>query len=469
MSAPLIDVRAVDIVTVEGRPLLRDLTLSLGRERVAVVGRNGVGKTSLLRVLAGHDAPSRGTIRRRGTVVLVPQILDGPSPPGSHGERRRAALSAAWGRDPDLLLLDEPTEDLDGCGRRWLLHRLRRADRGIVVVSHDPQLLAQFEDFFVMAESGGRHFSGRFDQLQGKLTAEADQRQRAYVRTLRDLAHREDHHHRVQQRRRRKAAVGRLHELDRCQSRLRLNERRGSAQVSQARVRSMQNRRIEARRGWARAARRALAVRLPLDVAVPRPPPPDGDPVISLADVSLQRGDRPLFDGVTLDLSRERIAVVGPNGSGKTSLLRVMLGDLAPSGGFVRIRPEHIGAIAQGAEDWVSDEGLLQHLARTSDTADLDTLAQRLVAHRFPLALADRPLRSLSPGERTRAALIGLFQRPALAMLVLDEPTYSLDLVGVAALTEALRAWRGGLVVASHDRTFLEGIGVDRTLVLTGA
>jgi ATPase subunit of ABC transporter with duplicated ATPase domains len=95
--------------------------------------------------------------------------------------------------------------------------------------------------------------------------------------------------------------------------------------------------------------------------------------------------------------------------------------------------------------------------------------ARALVAHRFPLALAERPLASLSPGERARAALVALFRRaPAVEVLVLDEPTFGLDLVGQRAMTEALAAWPGGLVVASHDRAFLSAIGFDRVLELTG-
>jgi ATPase subunit of ABC transporter with duplicated ATPase domains len=93
--------------------------------------------------------------------------------------------------------------------------------------------------------------------------------------------------------------------------------------------------------------------------------------------------------------------------------------------------------------------------------------AKLLLAHRFPLALSERSLRSLSPGERARAALICLFSRsPAVELLILDEPTFSLDLVGVQALTNALKLWPGGLVVASHDRRFLEEVGVDRTIQL---
>lgn len=117
----------------------------------------------------------------------------------------------------------------------------------------------------------------------------------------------------------------------------------------------------------------------------------------------------------------------------------------------------------------MSDESLLEHLLRMSCASGFDEVASILVAHRFPLALAERPLKSLSPGERVRAALICLLQRqPLVECLVLDEPTYSLDLAGETALRSVLRAWRGGLVVASHDEDFLNDIRIDRFLKLVG-
>jgi ATPase subunit of ABC transporter with duplicated ATPase domains len=113
------------------------------------------------------------------------------------------------------------------------------------------------------------------------------------------------------------------------------------------------------------------------------------------------------------------------------------------------------------------DDSLLGQLSTQEPTATEQQLAERLIAHKFPLGLAERPLRSLSPGERTRAALICLFSRaPAVEILLLDEPTYSLDLVGQRALVHALGAWPGGLVVASHDRSFIDAIGVDRVIDL---
>src|SRR5690606_12203405 len=124
-----------------------------------------------------------------------------------------------------------------------------------------------------------------------------------------------------------------------------------------------------------------------------------------------------------------------------------------------------IGWIEQGGANWVRDESVVACLGDLGIGAD--AAAQLLLSHKFPLALAQRPLRSLSPGDRARAALICLFARsPAVEVLVLDEPTFSLDLVGLQALARALKLWPGGLVVTSHDREFLEQIGVHRTIRL---
>lgn len=457
----LIDARGLDLDTPDGRPLVRQLSVQLGRERVALVGRNGVGKSTLLRVLAGDDRPTRGSVHRHGRLVRVPQDLTEPADK-SPGERRRLALEAAFRSGADVLLLDEPTEDLDAEGRDALFAAVDGWRGGLVVVSHDRELLDRIGAYFVMEESGCHVVSGTVDELLATRREAASHREEAYLRTLKNLAWEEDKHARVVRRRQRKKAVGRIHELDRSQSRMRLNMRRSAAQVSQAKVRLGAEARREARHELARAMRRALQVRLPLSEVVPEP----AEARLSARDLAVSAGERTLVEGLDLRIERERIALVGPNGAGKTSLLETLVGERPPAAGRVRVDPLTIGWIAQGGANWCLDESLVEHLARY---VDADGIAARLAAHRFPLALAERPLASLSPGERTRAALIALFERPGLAILALDEPTRCLDLVGVEALGEAVAGWRGGLVVASHDRRFLADIGVDREVVLSAA
>ena len=159
--------------------------------------------------------------------------------------------------------------------------------------------------------------------------------------------------------------------------------------------------------------------------------------------------------------------VRGANGAGKTTLLEVALGLRQPAGGRVRCDASRVGYVAQNAANWCIDDSVLDQLATQMEAASPDQISQVLRAHRFPLALAGRPLATLSPGERVRAALICLgHRRPAPELLVLDEPTQDLDFVGLAALEAVLAAWPGGLLVVSHDPEFLDAIGISRTLAL---
>lgn len=289
------------------------------------------------------------------------------------------------------------------------------------------------------------------------------------MRDLNVLAEQERRNEQVCRRRQRKKNVGRLHELGRCTARMRLNAKRSSAQVTQARAAKIREDRIAAVRGWAHATRRALAVTLPLELRAPPQDVHDDRDLVTLTDVGVTVGERPLFAGVDLRLRRERLAIVGPSGAGKTTLLQVLVGARRPTRGDATCLAGQVGHIDQDASGWISDDSLTERLLACSQAATLTEVAATLVAHKFPLALAERPLRSLSPGERVRAALICLFQRsPRPSLLVLDEPGDGLDVVGVLALRRALRAWTGGLIVASHDSDLLADIGVDRWLVLDG-
>jgi ATPase subunit of ABC transporter with duplicated ATPase domains len=192
-------------------------------------------------------------------------------------------------------------------------------------------------------------------------------------------------------------------------------------------VAKIREERIQAVRGWAKATRRALTVSLPLELQSPTLPEPDGQALVSLEGVGVVVQGRPLFTGVDLRMGRERVAVVGPNGAGKTTLLRVLLGEQPPTTGAASRRAARIGAITQGATDWIADESLMSRLLDRSAAASLEELAGVLTAHKLPLALAQRPLGSLSPGERVRAALICLYQQapPSSSWCSTSRPTAS--------------------------------------------
>jgi ATPase subunit of ABC transporter with duplicated ATPase domains len=452
----LIEVSGVTIRAPGGRPLFDGLNLLLEREHVALIGRNGVGKSTLLAVLAGAAEAQGGRVKTWSKPHFVPQALGAATL--SHGERRKRALVEARSSGAEILLLDEPSEDLDDNAVAWLRGWLKEWRGCLVAASHDRRLLADFQHFFIVSESGCRYLSGTLADVEAEVEREHQETQQRYVRNLNRLAVQEEHTVYVARRKARKKRYGRCSELDRATSRLRLNQKRSDAQVSHGRLAKVREARLDSLRQWSKSTRRALGVSLSLELPVPALPAGTKD-VVVLTNVSSVG----LFASLDLRLGRERLAVIGPNGAGKTTLLDIMLGRRPPTSGSVSRDLVKIGSIAQGGADWMLEDSLLSCLSGAPEE-----LAKVLVAHKFPLALAERPMRSLSPGERARAALICLFRRsPAVELLILDEPTYSLDLVGQRAMTNALRAWPGGLVVASHDREFLDAIAVGAFIELS--
>ena len=411
-TAALLEAHALTIETPGGRALVRELNLQLGRERVAV-GRNGVGKSTLLDVLAGRQAPAGGRVVCRGRHLLVPQHLGedddaeaGERAAASPGERQRRRLDLALAAHPDLLLLDEPTRDLDAGNVAWLVGWLSQWRGGLLVVSHDRRVLSAFDQFFIVAESGCRHVAGPLPALLAELQREREDTQRRYLGELNRLVAREEHNATLRRRRQRKKNVGRLRELKRCPARIQLNDKRSYKQESQGKRRLLQETRIGAAREGARASRRALRVELPLELAMPRLSEAPPAPVISCEGLTAEAGARTLFSGLSLEIDRDRMVVCGPNGSGKTTLLEVALGLRPAVGGRARCDTSRVGYIAQSAGNWCREESVVELLAPHLEAPSPRALARPLDAHRFPLALADRPLATLSPGERLRAALI---------------------------------------------------------------
>lgn len=451
-----------------GRPLFEDLSLRLSAEHVALVGRNGIGKSLLLSTLAGIHDPDVGEVVVRGKHWFVAHALDGRVEALSSGEHRWRALMEAQRSCADVLLLDEPTDDLDEARVAEFRQWLGGFPGCVLVASHDRRLLGDFRHFFVASESGCRYFGGTLAELEDELTRAHDLAERHYARGLARLVAREEHTAHVTRRRARKKRFGRVSELDRATPKIRLNQKRSNAQVYQGKFAKIREQRLEATRQWSKAARRALSVKLALELPAIALPDETGDTLV-LRDISLIANGRELFASLSLHFGRRRVAVLGPNGSGKTSLLNVMVGERRASSGTVLRDLSKIGVVVQGGREWQCDEPLIERLRMESAALSLEDAARVLTAHRFPLALAERPMRTLSPGERARAALLCLFhRRPAVELLVLDEPTHGLDLLGQRALVDALRRWPGGLVVTSHDTDFVQAVGFEETIALGG-
>jgi ATPase subunit of ABC transporter with duplicated ATPase domains len=410
-------------------------------DRVGVLGPNGIGKSTLLRVLAGLEEPDSGRVLRHGSVAYLQQ--EPPAESLSGGQAARSALAAVMREDVDFLLLDEPTNNLDFAGLAWLERFLDRTPAGVVLVSHDRAFLDRTVTRVVEVEAETR----RMHEYAGTWSEYAAARERARAQHEREYA-------------------GYVAERDRYRSLL--ADRRDQARSLG--TKQTGRRATNALRGKVRQAKNLLEHLdevekpwSPWELQLELPPAPKAGLVVELDRVVVSR---PGFElgPVSLELHwGDRLAIVGANGAGKTTLLQVLLGSLEPLSGSRRVGPAAVfGELDQARELFTGV--LLDDFVAASG---LDPTEARTLLAKFALGADDvsRVAARLSPGERTRAAL-ALFAARGVNCLVLDEPTNHLDLEAIEELETALAAYEGALVVVTHDRRFLERLSVTRTISL---
>ena len=424
-----------------GPPVLDRVSISVSRGlRAALTGRNGEGKSTLMKVIAGmREADSGEIVRAPGLkVAYVGQdvsVIDGRS----GGQSRRARLEEALLSQPDLLLLDEPTNHLDTEAIDWLEAMLKRMrDSAVLLVTHDRRFLR-------------RVATSIFDLDRGELAGwPCDYT--TFVKRKADLLADE--------------AVY----WERKSKKLREEEawiRRGvkaRTTRNEGRVAALKKLRAEF------AARRARVgtATMRLDTAAP-----GGERVLKVEKLSFAYpGGRPIVSDFTADILRgERIGILGRNGAGKTTLLNLLTGRLAPSSGSVTPGTGvEMAFLDQLRGELKDDLTVGENIASDRDEVVVGGVRKHVYSYLadflFPPERVRTPVKALSGGERARLMLAKLFLRPA-NLLVMDEPTNDLDIETLELLEEQLLAYRGTLLLVSHDREFLDNV-VTSTFVLEG-
>ncbi len=457
------------------RALFEDLSVTISSgDRLAVVGVNGTGKSTLLGALAGSRTPDEGTIRRGRGARVSHLDQDAPLPAGtiagvtgdrweaaavrdrlglaglderptdelSGGQIKRVALARALlacgpagggpPDDADLLILDEPTNHLDVSAIAWLEEWLAAFRGGLVLVTHDRHVLDRVTTRILELDRGRAHLHD--GGYAGYLEARSERAERAATSEAK----------------RRNLAKTELAWL-----------RRGApARTSKPRAR------IEAATAIVEGGPRGSDVRdqdLGLHLGTPRL----GDKVIEAHGIGAVVEGRTLFDGLDLLLDpRERLGVVGPNGAGKTTLLRILAGERPPDHGTVVVGPTVRTAMFSQTATELDPAVRVRDLVTGGNKEVSWQDAALMERFWFDSDAQWAPVGTLSGGERRRLQLLlALLSQPNV--LLLDEPTNDLDLDTLRILEDFLDEWPGALIVVSHDRALLERTVVD-VLVIDG-
>ncbi|MGN6578926.1 MAG: ATP-binding cassette domain-containing protein [Bordetella sp.] len=460
-------------------PLLdhADFAIQQG-ERIGLIGRNGAGKSSLLKLLDGRTQPDDGDLARSSglrvaTVEQEPDLdedatiydavcepetyaedwsrparvratLERLGLPGelvvsglSGGMRKRVALARALADDPDLLLLDEPTNHLDFDGIAWLETLLRNWKGAAVIITHDRRFLDAVATRIVELDRGKLlSFPGNFSQWQERKAQWLESERLEQARFDKLLAQEE------------------------VWIRKGIEARRTR---NEGRVRRLEQLRVE------RAERRERVGNVNLALAQGQR---SGKLVAELKHVSKFYGDRRIVhDYSTTILRGDRIGLVGPNGAGKTTLLRIILGLLEPDSGTVKLGTNISVAYFDQMRDQLDENAVLADvISPGSEWVEIGGTRKHIMSYLgdflFSPARAGSPVKSLSGGERARLLLARLFARPA-NVLVLDEPTNDLDIETLELLEELLQEYTGTVLLVSHDRAFLNNV-VTQTIASEG-
>ena len=502
---------AIDVVA---RRVLSDASFTVAAgDKVGLVGRNGAGKTSLLRVLAGETDAAAGVALRRGTLGYVPQnprpraeasqlalahILSGrgldraaaelaelhkrlehdhsaatiekyaeaeeryrhaggysgesdarriasglglradrvdlPLSVLSGGERRRVELARVLFADPDLLLLDEPTNHLDSNAKAWLTDFLRDYKGAVIVVSHDLALLDASITRVLHLDAGRLiEYRGTYSQYQAA--------RRAEEKRLTSLAQRQE------------AEIKRLTLLAEVMRR-QTAKRAKQAHSIYSRVERMK-------------AQRVVAPRRERKIKISFPEPPhSGRIALHVNGLAKGYGGPLVFRDVTFEVERqERLLVMGLNGAGKTSLLRILADQSAANAGTHRLGHNvSLGYYAQEHEGIRAGVTVLAHMREQSDAEER---VLRALLGMFALTgdIARQDAGTLSGGEKTKLALAQLVAGRH-NLLLLDEPTNNLDPPSRTGVARALAEWPGTMVIVSHDTEFVEALQPGRVLFM---
>jgi len=515
----------------DGHTLFKNINFNLTGGKTGIVGSNGCGKTTLLKIISGELKPGEGSILTNGVFTVLEQdqsgytaltvaevlgvdqklaalrtisagkgreidftllgddwnieerILSVTRRAGleripldrlfgqlSGGEAARLLFVKCLLHNPDFILLDEPTNHLDGIGRTLFYDTVANFRKGLLVVSHDRQLLRLMDAIIEITPVAAKTYGGNYDLYNNQKTTERGALERQILTAELDLKKGQQIAAAAAASRKKINARAKKNNANVGIPKILLNKRRGKGEKTLARITAVHEKKLNRMQNHVAELKENLPANNRIKIDLNAEPEYKGRILIKAEDVNFGYNETLLWrQNIYYTLyAQERISLAGNNGSGKTTLINLLTRKLQPVCGRITCNNIRIGIIDQKYELIAPDLTVLENIRQRAHT-DINEHELRIRLGRFLFYKDEifKQTRDLSGGEKCRlslACLLSVSNEPDL--IILDEPTNNLDLAGIEQVQSALQRYSGALLVISHDQIFLENIGIDKVLDL---
>nr|BFD68637.1 ABC-F family ATP-binding cassette domain-containing protein [Bdellovibrio sp. HAGR004] len=489
-----------------GEKLFSDISFTWNFQRCALVGPNGVGKSTLAKIISGQLAATSGELLVDQAVVYLAQMqerpattvaeyllalwdspladpavwgpllqniaLDKPLTELSGGEWTRVRIAEALSQAAGLLILDEPTNNLDREARAVIRDFVRRYPGSVLVISHDRELLEQVDGIWELSSQGLQSYGGSYSAYEEQKEAERELLAERIDRARRDKKKVEREHQEKLRTQEKRMRAGQALADKGGLPRILVGGLKRRAQETHGRIQTREEKRVERSKEELNSLIQSQKMETHLGLDLSGTEIPDGKLIFELQDFNLRFEGQAHFlwaNPLTMTMrGPQRWALVGRNGSGKSSLIRALLGQiqLSASTGVCHLGDVQVRLLDQQYSLLNPNQSVMENVMEQS-RRDPALVRNQLARFQFMGETVNRQVCELSGGEKLKASLAKIFlSDPAAQLLILDEPTNNLDLDSLQVLERALLDFKGALLVVSHDEKFLQAVEVSSRIDL---
>lgn len=514
--------------TVGDKNLFKNISLSFGNEKAGLVGSNGTGKTTLLRLIVGELTSPKGVVHVDGNIGYMPQNfvinqdqtiaevfgihhkiaslnkinaglgdqndfdiigdtwdvverakellhkcnlseldLSRQIKTLSGGQITRVFFARLLMNECNFLILDEPTNNLDSESRLALYDVIKKFDGGLLIVSHDRQLLSLMDQIIELSQRGLKTYGGNYVDYTEQKRIEQEALEQDLVDAQKQLRKTKKTVQQSKERYDRRLSIGKKDGINSCQPKIFLGFFKNNAEKTKSKLEARTDKQLATVSDKLAIVKSKLEQKELLDFELEATRVHNTKLVLEIRNLAFSYlENNPVITNFNMTMiGPKRVSISGKNGSGKTTVLKLIMGQLIPTSGFIKVGVHYCAYLDQALSVLNAQETILENFKRLNQNVkETDCrlrLATFLFAHDDVLKLVD----SLSGGEKMRAALACILMGDTPPQLILlDEPTNNMDLESIASIERALRIYNGALLAVSHDQTFLQNIGVEEEI-----